>query len=477
MVGREAEEHFERGIQFFRGGFFPSALREFLQAEKVDPEYPNIAYLVAATRKKAEEVSGKLLSSFEETFDESMHRLADFLHMEGRTDLGPEIARLLKDGQPDEAMRKISAAAIIVPDSRPLLLMMASVQRRIGKLKEAEETLRRAKVLYSGDQEILNNLGNVFLAQNQFRSAREHFLEALKHAPDSIVVKNNLGSLDMQTYRLDSACRIFEELARANPGWLPARRNLENLRRRMNELEEEIGRLRREYHDHPTYYDVGINLGKALLFRGYFIEAQKTLDDIIARKPELTAAYFYLGNLHEIEDRLEKAIACYREMVVKKGKTSLPEFAAFFSLMKEGYVEEALAELKKIAILDLNLSAGHINIGIRYFEEAHWKKALAHFDAAISLNDSYADAFFWKGLAHVQLGRKSEARKDFEQALAINPAYPDALYQLGLLLRKSSPKKAADYLHQALKAGLRPQYELLAKDWLQHLPEGKGLAE
>jgi len=53
MRAKEAEEHFDRAIHYFRGGFFPAALHEFRMVQQLDPEYPNIAFMLEAARKSS----------------------------------------------------------------------------------------------------------------------------------------------------------------------------------------------------------------------------------------------------------------------------------------------------------------------------------------------------------------------------------------------------------------------------------------
>jgi len=466
MSRKEAEEHFDRGIHFFRGGFFPSALQEFRMVEKIDPDYPNIQYLIAATRKKAEEVTGKLLATIEESFSREIIELSNSLEIEGSTDLAPKIEFLLRNGRYQEALDKLSQVGNFVPDAKAYLLLTAKVFRRLGRFKEAENTLRRASVLYPKDPEIMNNLGNIYLAQNHFREARESFNAALELAPDNLVFRNNIGALEMQTYQLDSARRTFEDILKVRPGWSVVKRNLDHLKLRIEKLDEEIERFQKEYLEHPNYYDIGIALGKALLFRGKIDESRRILEKVVEKRPNLTAAYFFLGTLHELNQDWEKAIQNFREIVIHKKMSNSNDFTAFEKLYREGYLEEALEELKKIAVLDLDLASSNINLGIRYFEEGAWKKALAYFEEAVLLNSTYPDAFYWKAMAKIQLKKKTEAIKDLLEAVELNPRYGEAHFQLGMLLKKRSPKKAAIHFRSALENGVRKQFAEVAREFL-----------
>ena len=465
MTHRQAIDHFERGIEYFRGGFFSAALVEFRQVERLDPRYPNIGYMLEVARKRAEEVNGRLTSDLEEAFDPEIQKLADSLKIAESTTLGRDIERLLRADRPQEALEKLEAAAFHVPESLPLLLLTASVYRRLNRLDDAERTLLRALILDPGNLDVMNVLGNVFLARNHFQEAREQFEEVLRLQPDDRRARNNLGSLYMQTFHLDEAHRLFSRLVQEHPAWGVARRNLRNLEARMAELDREIERLRHEAELHPTYPDISLKLGKFLLFRGYFTEARHLLERTLEKNPGLTEAWFYLGNLHEQESRIDEAVEAYRELVRRKQREGSGAYKSFQTLWDQGFKEEALFELKKMAVLDYDPGSGFVRLGMRYFEDGLWKEALRRFQEAAEVA-GYPDAHYWMGLTRLQLGKKKEAAEDFQRAIEHNPRFADAHFQLGMLMRKTSQKKARHHLQAAVTLGVRPQFSALAEEFL-----------
>ncbi len=460
---KEAEEHFDRGINYFRGGFFSSALQEFRNVKKLDGDYPNIDYILEAAIKKGKEVAGKLTNYIEENFDEEIRLLSEDLRFENSSHLGKDVEALLREDKPFEALKKLRQAESIIPDSRALLLLLANIQRRVGLIDEAEHTLARAQTLFPEDPEVLNNLGNIYLTKSMFKEAQEAFDRALEFSPDDPKIFNNLGSLMMQTNQLDEAAKFYRKALRQTPNWKTAQRNLSNLETRIQALDEEIESLRQEFFSHPNYLDVGLSLGKSLFFRGYFSEAKSVLKKIVKENPELISAYFYLGMIHELIEDYEKSIDFYKQMVIHKGKDKSPEYRAFTNLYNQGYLEEALVELKKIAIMDLDLASSRINLGIKYFEDCQWEEALRNFEEAVQINDQYPDAFYWIALSHIQLKNESKAKENLEKALELNPRYADAHFQLGMLLRNKAKKKSRTHLKEALELHLRESFAKVAK--------------
>ncbi|MBF0498776.1 MAG: tetratricopeptide repeat protein [Candidatus Riflebacteria bacterium] len=465
MVTKQTEEHFERGIRYFRGGFFASALQEFRHVERIDPRYPNIAYMVEVARKKNEEVNGQLISFMEDNFDAEIRTLSESIKIPESSSLVRDIGRMLQQERVTDALTKLEDIAIHIPESKPLLLLTATVYRRAGRLDDSEKTLLRAKVLYPKDTDVLNAIGNIYLSRSQFPEAREHFEMVLNITPDDRNARNNLAAFFMQTWRLDEAYRRFNALAKEFPDWTVVRRNLANVALRRDELDREIDKMRHEFELHPTYLDIGLTLGKTLLFRGFFSESRRRLELVIEKNPNILAAYFYLGELSEIEGDIPRAVEAYSELIRRKKHDDNPEFRAFLNLWNQGYQEEALFDLKKLAVLDLDTAAGHIALGMRYFDDALWNQALRHFQEAAEAAP-YPDAYYWMGLTRLQLGKKKAAGEDFKKAIELNSRFADAHYQLGMLLRTKTPKKARNHLQTAITLGLRPQFAALARDFI-----------
>ena len=108
MKTKESEEIFDRGINYFRAGFYSSALNEFYQVKKIAPDYPNIDYIIEAAIKKNDEVAGQISNFIEENFDKEIQDLSEELTFENSSHLGPKIQTLLKQGKFNEALKELT---------------------------------------------------------------------------------------------------------------------------------------------------------------------------------------------------------------------------------------------------------------------------------------------------------------------------------------------------------------------------------
>lgn len=466
MKTKESEEIFDRGINYFRAGFYSSALNEFYQVKKILPEYPNIDYIIEAAIKKNEEVAGQISNFIEENFDKEIQDLSEELTFENSSHLGPKIQTLLKQGKFSSALKELKVAESIIPDSRPLIMLLGNTYRRLGMLDDAEQVLKRGRMVFPDDCEMLNNLGNIYMAKGVYSEAEEAYRTAMRTMHEDPRILNNLGVLRMQTNNLDDAESLFRKASKLKPQWRTPLKNLEHLAKRMEILEKNIEQIREEYRNHPNYLDIGLNLGKNLFFRGFYSEAKSVLRGILKKNPKLLAAWFYLGSIYEINKDLDEAMECYCEIVNQAQKENTPEFINYKNLLEQGFTEEALAELKKIAVVEIDMASSRINLGIKYFEDCLWTDALRHFEEAVRINNTYPDAYYWTALTLIQLKKTAKAKDLLTKAIELNPNYADAYFQLGLLLRARAKKKAAEQFQKALTLNLRPSFAKIAEQFL-----------
>jgi tetratricopeptide (TPR) repeat protein len=97
----------------------------------------------------------------------------------------------------DEAYTLISKALALAPEDPFIMDSMGWVQYRLGRLKEAEELLRRAYSIRP-DVEIAAHLGEVLWAMGQRDDARKLWREASVKDPKNDTLKNTLGRLQVR---------------------------------------------------------------------------------------------------------------------------------------------------------------------------------------------------------------------------------------------------------------------------------------
>ena len=70
------------------------------------------------------------------------------------------------------------------------------------------------------------------------------------------------------------------------------------------------------------------------------------------------------------------------------------------------------------------------NLGIESFTSSKFNKAITFFKSVISLDSTNVDAYFNKGLSHMELKDKQLAISDFERTFGLDDSYFDAIFNI-----------------------------------------------
>ncbi|HVL66231.1 MAG TPA: tetratricopeptide repeat protein [Vicinamibacterales bacterium] len=155
-----------------------------------------------------------------------------------------------------------------------------------------------------------------------------------------------------------------------------------------------------------------------------FAEARKIYEELVAQYPDvkqfrplIARTYYEEGNKAAAIEQLRKALEQDPESVEVKmllGNT----------LMEAGKEDEARQVLATIDESKITDPAMLINPGIELINDKKHAEAVAWFDKAISRFPQHPDAYYYRGIAYISLGKAQEAKADLEKFVSIAP--PDA---------------------------------------------------
>lgn len=81
--------------------------------------------------------------------------------------------------------------------------------------------------------------------------------------------------------------------------------------------------------------------------------------------------------------------------------------------------------------------------GMRGLIPGSYPEAIRHFDRAIDIWPSFADAYAFRGVAHRQRGQAKEALQDLDEALRLNPDFSMGLVERGRLMAEAGNTEQA----------------------------------
>jgi tetratricopeptide (TPR) repeat protein len=85
---------------------------------------------------------------------------------------------------------------------------------------------------------------------------------------------------------------------------------------------------------------------------------------------------------------------------------------------REPEAEAYMARLPQGTGIDPNTL---LNLGISHYNAGEYAPAVAEFDRAVTENPSLPEAYYYRGLAYLAMGKNAEAKADFAKLVALDP--------------------------------------------------------
>jgi serine/threonine protein kinase/Flp pilus assembly protein TadD len=331
------------------------------------------------------------------------------------------LGAVLLDRQPpelDEAIRFLTAAVALRPDSPGARLNLGIALGKKGRFREAIDACRKAIDL-----------------KLDYASAHAH-----------------LGFVFAKMGWLDEEIAAHRTVVALKPDYAEAHADLGNALGRKGQLDEAVAACRQAIALKPDLLAAHFNLGRALIARGRFEEAADACRAAIALKSDYAEAHCNLGVALERQGRHDKAIAAFRDALERKPDLFQAQFNLGLTLCAGGRLNEAVVALRKASDLKPDHALVSYNLGNALQGLSRLEEAVKAYRRTIELQPNHAEAY-------CNLGSALRRQTDFAQAFValkrgheIGSQRPDWLYPSA---RWVEEYRELGELHQRLPAILR----------------------
>jgi Tfp pilus assembly protein PilF len=206
----------------------------------------------------------------------------------------------------------------------------------------------------------------------------------------------------------------------------------------------------------PAYPEAHTNLGNLFQIQGKLDEAISHYRQAIHHKPDYAEAYANLGVALQKQERIETAIACFQQALRLKPDFVEAHANLGLALRSQGKSEEAIASYHRALQINPGFAVAHNNLGIALQSQGKLDEALTSFQQAVHLRPDYAEAYTNMGVVFHTQGKLHEAVMSFQQALHHKPHYPETYTNLGVTLQaQGKVAEALANFQQAVQ--LQPQ--------------------
>jgi len=145
------------------------------------------------------------------------------------------------------------------------------------------------------------------------------------------------------------------------------------------------------------------------------------------------------------------AETCFRAVIAKNPNSATARSNLGVALLNKGFVDEAIAQLKRSIEIDPDYQFGHYNLAAALMEKGEPDEAIPHLRTVLKMNPNHTKAYYTLGNALSKKGDLDEAAASYKRALQLQPDFPDAHTNLAnLLLEKGETDAALAHYGKAL---------------------------
>ena len=361
------------------------------------------------------------------------------------------------DGNFSEAERLCRTIIAAKPDFFDALRLLAVLETRLGRLKDALTSYDRALAVRSAYAEALHNRGVILHELNRFDEALASFDQALAVRPDYAEALSTRGATLHELRRFGDALASYDQALTARPNYAEALHNRGVTLHELKRFDEALASFEHAVTARPHYDEALHNCGLTLHKLKRFDEALASFEQALAVRPDYAEALSNRGaTLYELR-RFEDALASY-----DKALTVRPNYAEALSnrgltLHKLKRFDEALASYEQALAVRPDYADALRNRGLTLHELKRFDEALASYEQALAVRPDYAEALSNRGTTLHELRRFKDALASYDHALRVLPNYAEALHNRGVTLHelKRFDEALASY-EQAL--AVRPDY-------------------
>lgn len=249
-------------------------------------------------------------------------------------------------------------------------------------------------------------IGNCLQAMGKLQEALDWYQKALKIKPDFVEVYANVGTIFAQQKQWDQAIQYYRRAIAIKPDFAGVYRNLAKIYTQVNKSAEAA-----EY----LYEALRLESGKA------------TAEELL-----------FTGNTLRKNGQIEKAIACYQEVIKLNPQLVEASYKLGEILIKNGHWGEAIACYQRVISTNPNNLEAYQKLGDSLLNQEQLELALQNYQKAQKLEpknteikQKIGEIYYRYGETFQEKGKIEEAVKAYSQAIENYPEFDIPYGKLG----------------------------------------------
>lgn len=319
-----------------------------------------------------------------------------------------------------------STAVTLDPENVDYLLQLGISLQQEGRLKEAEEQLKKVTTKAPKNFDGLYQYAYTRYKLGYADEVLTQLESSIKENPSFLQGKILLGEIQVEKNDIKNSLMNFQQALSASKDKHTTIMALTALGNYY--LKQESWSKAKRYYvqailKDPNSYDLHFALAKIDVASNQIVDAQAHLHQMQKINPESPEAKVLQAGILVKQNQFDKAIEVYRDVLKIKEKDY-----------------ETRISLAKVLI-----------------EEEKYSDALAELMQAYKYNADYYYTYYYMGIANRGLGDLSESERNFLKAIELMPKFYKSHYELGkTYLRREDVKKGEESMKKVLE--IEPDY-------------------
>lgn len=256
-----------------------------------------------------------------------------------------------------------------------------------GHTAQAEEVLKQGLATSPADDQLLADLGNIYVRQGQIANARGALLHALDVDPSLAGAENLLGLAEVRAGDRLEAEKRFRAAIRDEPNLAEAHNNLGNLLTGTGQYQEAAYEFQRAIWIDPNYGEAHHSYGLVLELTHAYDQAASELEQATRLNPRDAQTHSDFADLLAARGDLDGAAREYRSAIESSPRS--PEFYASLAgvLAAQGQAAEVEQQFEKAIALKPDFFEAHLGLALTLAKEGRAPEARVHAQRAAQSPD------------------------------------------------------------------------------------------
>jgi eukaryotic-like serine/threonine-protein kinase len=384
-----------------------------------------------------------------------------------------------KPPQAQDAVRCLSVAVALRPNSPGVNVNLGLALKAEGKLDLAVEAYRKAIQLQPGFVEAHSGLGDLLEAQGKHDLAIESYRKAIQIRPDHAPAHTGLGTTLLAQRKYDLAVESYRKAIQIRPDFALAHKNLGAALQAQGKLDLAVESYRKAIQISPDDARAHYNLGNGLQAQGKTDLAIEAFRKAILLEPDFASAYHNLGASLGAQRKHDLAAEAFRKAIQLKPDLAQAHANLGSVLQAQGKLDLAVEAFRKAIEIQPDIANAHFNIGNILQAQGKHDLAVQAFRKAIEILPNNAKTHYNLGIALKDQGQFGQAAESYRKAIELKPDYAEAFCNLGLVLGTMGRfREALEYLERGHALGSsQPGWNSPSQDWIRQVRQFRELDE